>query len=477
MTPPPTALNVQRLVLAPALAAVAIGAAAVVWLLAADPTGRIRTGVLSGAAVLAAGTVAAGVTAARSAERRLKQQLDRAVRAAVAAAAGTTAPAVTPAAAIQQVTVLVNIARRLQSLVHHGIEIIDELEQQVEQPDLLRGLFEVDHIATRIRRYVENVAVLGGETTRRKWRTPVPLTLVVRSAIGEVERYSRVRPVPPVEGRLAGSAVADVVHLLAELIENATAFSPPTTDVLIRTQQVTSGVVIEIEDRGLGQRPDEERLRNALLADPAMVEVGQLLDDGRVGLYVVAVLARQHGIRVELRRNIFGGITSLVLLPRELLAGVGRQDAEGGDGVREAAPFDPAPRPAAVTPAPIATSHSTGPRPPAPRPTAALPHPDGRPQLPQRTQQSHLAPQLQRPGPAGAPQPPPAASYQEYGDDALTPADPGLMATYRRGVLAAEEQQAVPGGGTSPAPTVPTPHAPPAPAGRHKSHRSAPDGQ
>ncbi len=128
----------------------------------------------------------------------------------------------------QKLEVFVNLARRLQSLVHREISILDELENEMEDPDLLKGLFHVDHLATRIRRHAENLAVLGGAVSRRQWSNPVSMTEVLRSAIAEVEQYSRVRLVPPIDGTLRGHAVADVIHLLAELVENATVFSART---------------------------------------------------------------------------------------------------------------------------------------------------------------------------------------------------------------------------------------------------------
>lgn len=150
----------------------------------------------------------------------------------------------------QKVEVFVNLARRLQSLVHREIQILDELENQVEDPDLLKGLFHVDHLATRIRRHAENLAVLGGAVSRRQWSSPVTMTEVLRSAIAEVEQYPRVKLVPPIDGTLRGHAVADVIHLLAELVENATVFSAPHTQVLLRAQRVTAGLALEVEDRG-----------------------------------------------------------------------------------------------------------------------------------------------------------------------------------------------------------------------------------
>lgn len=219
----------------------------------------------------------------------------------------------------RQVEVFVNLSRRLQSLVHREIKLLDALENEVEDPDLLKGLFQVDHLATRIRRHAENLAVLGGSVSRRQWSRPVALTEVLRSAIAEVEHYSRVKLVPPIDGTLPGHAVASVVHLIAELIENATMFAPPQTQVLLRAQQVAAGVAIEVEDRGLGmQRADQERI-NQLLVNPDHFNLDELLRDGRIGLYVVSVIARQHGIVVQLQTNIYGGTQAIVILPQPLL--------------------------------------------------------------------------------------------------------------------------------------------------------------
>ncbi|MFF3843225.1 ATP-binding protein [Streptomyces sp. NPDC001930] len=219
----------------------------------------------------------------------------------------------------QKVEVFVNLARRLQSLVHREIQLLDELENEVEDPDLLKGLFHVDHLATRIRRHAENLAVLGGAVSRRQWSNPVTITEVLRSSIAEVEQYPRVKLVPPIDGALRGHAVADVIHLLAELVENATLFSAPHTTVLLRAQYVTAGLAIEVEDRGLGMPVTEQDKMNALLADPDQVNVAHLLQDGRIGLFVVSALARRHGIAVRLQSNIYGGVQAVLVLPQGLL--------------------------------------------------------------------------------------------------------------------------------------------------------------
>jgi signal transduction histidine kinase len=232
----------------------------------------------------------------------------------------------------QKLEVFVNLARRLQSLVQREISILDELENEIEDPDLLKGLFHVDHLATRIRRHAENLAVLGGAVSRRQWSNPVSMTEVLRSATAEVEQYSRVKLVPPIEGTVRGHAVADVIHLLAELVENATLFSAPQTQVLLRANLVTSGLAVEVEDRGLGMPPAEQHKMNALLADPDQVNVASLLQDGRIGLFVVSQLARRHGIAVRLQTNIYGGIQAVLVMPQALLGAEPEQSGAGRPG-------------------------------------------------------------------------------------------------------------------------------------------------
>ncbi|MFF9909694.1 sensor histidine kinase [Streptomyces sp. NPDC013457] len=291
----------------------------------------------------------------------------------------------------QKVEVFVNLARRLQSLVHREIQLLDELENEVEDPELLKGLFHVDHLATRIRRHAENLAVLGGAISRRQWSNPVTMTEVLRSSIAEVEQYPRVKLVPPIDGTLRGHAVADVIHLLAELVENATLFSAPHTTVLLRAQYVTAGLAIEVEDRGLGMPVTEQNKMNALLADPDQVNVAHLLQDGRIGLFVVSALARRHGIAVRLQSNIYGGIQAVLVLPQGLLG----SDPEGlarTEGQAPAVAAGPAPvPPPRMQQAPQQTQQP-------PRHAQQAPQP-----LPQPVPVHQQIPQ---PGPQHAPQPP-----------------------------------------------------------------------
>ncbi|MBQ0878429.1 sensor histidine kinase KdpD [Streptomyces sp. RT42] len=280
----------------------------------------------------------------------------------------------------QKLEVFVNLARRLQSLVHREISILDELENEIEDPDLLKGLFHVDHLATRIRRHAENLAVLGGAVSRRQWSNPVDMTEVLRSAIAEVEQYSRVRLVPPIDGTLRGHAVADVIHLLAELVENATLFSAPQTQVLMRATLVTSGLAVEVEDRGLGMPVAEQSRMNALLADPDQVNVARLLADGRIGLYVVSQLAKRHGITVRLQTNIYGGVQAVLVVPQALLGGepgaLPGGEARTGEGTgAEPVPVPPPrqhPRP--TTPQPSTAAVTSPPSPATPVAPASVGH-------------------------------------------------------------------------------------------------------
>src|SRR4029453_799764 len=205
-----------------------------------------------------------------------------------------------------------NLARRSQSLIDRQLELIDDLERTEADPDALDNLFKLDHLATRMRRNAEALIVLSGAEPARRWSQPVPLVDVVRAALAEVEDYNRVELLPIDDIGVAGQAVSDVVHLLAELIENATSFSPPGTKVQVAGQQVSNGYVLEIEDRGLGMSDDELVEANERLANPPMVSFPL---SRSLGLYVVARLAQRYNIKVQLRHSWYGGITALVLLP------------------------------------------------------------------------------------------------------------------------------------------------------------------
>jgi signal transduction histidine kinase len=214
--------------------------------------------------------------------------------------------------------VFLNIARRSQTLLHRQISILDRMERRAGDPEELEDLFRVDHLATRMRRHAEDLVILAGALPGRGWRNPVPLLDVIRGAVSEVEDYARVsiRPVPDLS--LNGRAVADVIHLLAELIENATSFSPPTTRVQIEGSLAHHGFAVEIEDRGLGMSAAALARANRRLAQPPEFNPA---DAAQLGLFVVARLAARHGIQVNLRPSPYGGVTAIVLIPVDLVIG------------------------------------------------------------------------------------------------------------------------------------------------------------
>ncbi|SES38491.1 ATP-binding protein [Streptomyces qinglanensis] len=373
-----------RLACAPALVVALAATAAVTFLWSAGQPDAATAGAVPGdvagpgtlAAVLlvAAAALAGGIRAA-SAQAAALNRRARSAPPAPAPGSGTVVEdgpgqRLRPA---DQVAVFVNLARRLQSLLHREIHVLDELENQVEDPDILKGVFQVDHLATRIRRYAENLAVLGGAVPRRQWTRPVQLTEILRSSAAEVEHYQRVRLVPPIEGTVTGQAVADVIHLLSELVENATFYSPPQTRVLLRASRVTAGLAIEVEDRGLGMTEQTQQRMNALLADPEGVDVGALLADGRIGLYVVGMLARRHGVAVQLRGNIYGGVQAVLVLPHAML-GDPQPASEHAPRAEQRAPHAP---PSGAAP-PRSAHSGTAPHPRSAHPAAA-PHPGSAP--------------------------------------------------------------------------------------------------
>ncbi|MDT0268026.1 nitrate- and nitrite sensing domain-containing protein [Streptomyces sp. DSM 44915] len=217
-------------------------------------------------------------------------------------------------------TVFLGLARRTQILINRIIPKLDKLEREHQDSRLLKDIFAVDHLATRVRRHTENLLILGGALPGRRWGEPVPIYEVMRSAISETEDYSRVEAPPAPRISLTGRAVADVVHLLAELIENGTSFSPPDTKVSVSAQTVARGrVAVEIIDRGLGMSEAEYTRLNNLLADPPKLDMMTLGEAPRLGLFVVARLAKRHNLEVVLRSSPYGGTLAVVLLPNELL--------------------------------------------------------------------------------------------------------------------------------------------------------------
>ncbi|MFH8926015.1 nitrate- and nitrite sensing domain-containing protein [Streptomyces pristinaespiralis] len=213
---------------------------------------------------------------------------------------------------------LQRIARRTQQLIGQQLKKLDELERRHEDPEVLDGLFDLDHLTARLRRYEENLVILAGGSPHRRWRKPVPLLDVMRSAQGEVQDYRRVMLDLDGSPWLSARAVGPVSHVLAELIENALAFSRPPSPVEVRAAAVSRGLAIEVEDRGLGMEEDQLADANELMRRPPRMDVLAHSDDIRLGLHVIARLASQYGLRVEFRSSAYGGTRAVVLVPHEL---------------------------------------------------------------------------------------------------------------------------------------------------------------
>ncbi len=226
-----------------------------------------------------------------------------------------------------------NLSRRSQGLIQRQISLISELESREADPDQLASLFKLDHLATRMRRNGENLLVLAGEDPGRRWTRPVPLVDVLRAAASEVEQYERIELASVPTTDVIGRVVNDLVHLLAELLENATSFSSPQTRVKVTGHALPDGrVLVEIHDTGIGLSPDDLADINERLANPPVVDVSV---SRRMGLFVVGRLSLRHGIRIQLRPSDSGGTTALVMLPVDI-TNAGRQRAEkpgqGGPG-------------------------------------------------------------------------------------------------------------------------------------------------
>ncbi|MFJ9709162.1 nitrate- and nitrite sensing domain-containing protein [Streptomyces sp. NPDC101234] len=215
-------------------------------------------------------------------------------------------------------TVFLNMSRRIQILVHRQLTVIDAMERKEQDPQLLADLYRVDHLATRMRRNAESLTVLSGSAPRRRWKQAVSLADLLRSAVSEIEGYTRVvvEPMPAIA--VAGPAVGDAIHLMAELIENGVTFSPPHTEVRVRALPVAQGYAVEVEDRGLGLSQEEYEAANVLLHQPRDFSITALGEDPRLGLFTVGHLARRHGIKASLQPSSYGGSLAVVILPHDL---------------------------------------------------------------------------------------------------------------------------------------------------------------
>ncbi|MFI1093057.1 nitrate- and nitrite sensing domain-containing protein [Streptomyces sp. NPDC020917] len=216
-----------------------------------------------------------------------------------------------------------NLSRRSQGLIQRQLSLISELESREADPDQLSSLFKLDHLATRMRRNGENLLVLAGEEPGRRWTRPVPLVDVLRAAASEVEQYERIELTSVPSAEVTGRIVNDLVHLLAELLENATSFSSPQTKVRVTGHSLPDGrVLIEIHDTGIGLSPEDLADINERLAAPPTVDVSV---SRRMGLFVVGRLSLRHGIRIQLRPSDSGGTTALVMLPVDVTQGGANQ--------------------------------------------------------------------------------------------------------------------------------------------------------
>ncbi|MFJ3668933.1 nitrate- and nitrite sensing domain-containing protein [Streptomyces sp. NPDC090106] len=346
--------------------------------------------------------------------------------------------------------VILGIARQSQNLVNLQLSRLDTLERKHQDPDVLAGLYELDSTASQLRRYEENLVIISGGQTRRSWTEPVALVDILRGSVGEVAEYQRVEVHTDEDLYIAPPAVSDVIHLLAELIENATLYSPAPSPVGVRAALVAKGLAVEIEDRGLGMSEEEYASFNAQLAELPKFDVVALADDLRLGMFVIARLARRHGITVTLRSSPYGGTTAIVLIPDDIVVREAPRAKEpqrasekprGASDGSEGASEEPREGPdddilAAVgralslpvpdaRPAPAASSGSasTGASPDAP-PT------DGLTPLPRRVPQTSLAVELRDDAPRATEQDP---------DDFTAEHAASSLAGFQRGTLQARD--------------------------------------
>ncbi|MEU0166377.1 nitrate- and nitrite sensing domain-containing protein [Streptomyces iakyrus] len=386
--------------------------------------------------------------------------------------------------------VFVNLARRSQILVHRQLALLDSMERRSDDPNELSDLFRLDHLTTRMRRHAESLIILSGAAPGRAWRMPVSLTNVVRAAVSEVEDYARVEVRHLPEAAVAGAAVADLTHLLAEIIENAAQFSPPHTRVRVTGEPVGNGYAVEVEDRGLGMGKETLAEANRRIAQSEALD---LFDSDRLGLFVVSRLAARHDVKVHLKTSPYGGTTAVVLLPTALLhTGAAERAPEAAQPARQpgerayarvpddtplqdAVPAQ-ADRRALVAPVPAPAEsgtlrqpdssytadnsrHVDGPRhqetpsqtPPPGVATLRLhrepQQPEDSDDLPRRVRQASLAPQLRDKRPEEQPSAPPPR------DDERTPElVRDRMAAYRSGWARGGGRQ--PGRGTTPGPVT-----------------------
>ncbi|GGI96029.1 sensor histidine kinase [Streptomyces brasiliensis] len=329
--------------------------------------------------------------------------------------------------------VILGIARQSQNLVNLQLSKLDALERQHDAPEILQGLYELDSTASQLRRYEENLVIISGERPGRSWSEPVALIDILRSAVGEVAEYQRVDVHTDEEVSLAPPAVADVIHLLAELIDNATAYSPAPSPVGVRAALVAKGLAIEVEDRGLGMSEGDYASLNAQLAVAPQFDVVGLADDLRLGMFVIARLATRHGITVTLRPSPYGGTTAIVLIPDEVVVpeAAAAPDEPAGDRPARQAGAETEP-PVAARPRPATPARITGSR-----------HPDGDrgadglAPLPRRVRQTSLVLEPRE-------EAPPVADDEDRLDAFTAEHAASSLAGFQRGTLKARAEGAAP---------------------------------
>ncbi|MGW1838625.1 nitrate- and nitrite sensing domain-containing protein [Streptomyces sp. NPDC002067] len=358
----------------------------------------------------------------------------------------------------------VNLALRTISLVERQLHVIESMEEQEQDPEALQTLFKLDHFAAQMRRYSENLLVLADTEHGTSNAGPVPLLDVLRASVSEIERYDRVviQALPP-HAQIAGFAADDVSHLVAELLENATAFSPPEAHVELSGWLLETGeLMLSVQDEGIGMTAERLAELNERLADAETASTSETIDEALgLGLYVVVRLAARHGVRVQLRAQQQGGVTAVVVLPGSILP-----TRPGPVNTRAGAP---APGPA--LPGSVAEANSNAlqsrvpradpsalpkrgaaPAQPAPAPTPAGPAP--------------AQPAPQAPAPAPAPQADPLVAAAERAIDAAGLPD--------RGAPAAPADPAAPQSPTAPQAQAPSPAGPQAPTGPQAAASQAP---
>ncbi|MEV4788383.1 nitrate- and nitrite sensing domain-containing protein [Streptomyces tuirus] len=362
--------------------------------------------------------------------------------------------------------IILGIARQSQNLVNLQLSKLDTLEREHTDPDILKGLYELDSTASQLRRYEENLVIVSGERPGRSWTEPVALMDILRSAVGEVAEYQRVEVLTEEEVSVAPPAVADVIHLLAELIDNATAYSPAPSPVTVRAGMVAKGLAVEVEDRGLGMSEEDYASFNEQLAVPPQFDVVALADDLRLGMFVVAQLAHRHGVAVTLRSSPYGGTTAIVLIPHEIVVRENAKDGDtpqdglvavGGRGAKDAGPGGSPQRAdargttgeataggpggeaeraagSAREPRPLVTARTASAAPSAAR--EVVPRGDGLAPLPRRVPQTSLVEELrEEPAPAED-----AGSLDDFSAEAAA----SSLAGFQRGTLRARDDDAEP---------------------------------